>query len=321
MDGAQFQQFLAQMRASGGMQLDGFSSGDSVDWRDWQSHFTTIAAHKEWDDLTQRRQLKAAMRKEAAARTRDIEVNDYATIAAMLAAFEDRFVPQAEAMIVKAQFEQARQSPHEKLMEWHGRLRAIFIRAYPNRNAANDDQLIRAFISGIADPAIKMFVLEGAPDTYVAALTRAQNKEAMLLTVRQMGQMHIGPRRGINQIGNPEEDDIDPASVNFVQGGEGKKGTCYFCQKPGHFAKDCFILKRADAFLKRMRNNDNKGSNAGQQNPNRRRGRRRGGRSQGNKAGVNSINNEAEETLPPADDNFQKALEDLPDSFFQDLAE
>lgn len=97
-------------------------------------------------------------------------------------------------MIVKAEFEQARQTPQEKLMDWHGRLRAIFIRAYPNRNAANDDQLICAFISGIADPAIKMFILEGAPNTYIDALTWAQNKEAMLLTERQMGQMHLGPR-------------------------------------------------------------------------------------------------------------------------------
>lgn len=320
MDGAQFQQFLAQLRQNGGMPLDGFSSGDSVEWRDWRSHFTTIAAHKEWNDLTQRRQLKAAMRKEAAARVRDLEVEDHANIDAMLTAFEDRFVPQAEAMIVKAEFESARQSPQEKLMDWHGRLRAIFIRAYPNRNAANDDQLIRTFIAGIADPAIKMFVLEGAPDTYAAALTRAQNKEAMLLTVRQMGQLQLGHRRGaIHQIGGSEESEIDPASVNFVQGGEGKKGTCFFCQKPGHFAKDCYILKRAEIFLKRMRANG-KNATSGQSNSNKKKDRRRGGRSRGNKPAVHNIGAE-EEVLPPADENFQKALEDLPDSFFQELTE
>lgn len=124
-------------------------------------------------------------------------------------------------MIVKAEFEQAHQAAHEKLMDWHGRLRAIFIRAYPNRNAANNDQLIRTFISGIADPAIKMFVLEGAPDTYISALTRAQNKEAMLLTVRQMGQLNLGPRHNaINQIGYDEEEE-DPASLYFIQKGEG----------------------------------------------------------------------------------------------------
>ena len=117
MDGAQFQQFMAQLRANGGMQLQIFASGDSVEWRDWRQHFATIAAHKEWNDVTQRRQLKASMQKEAAARVRDLEVDDHATIDAMLTAFENRFVPQAEAMIVKAEFEQARQQAHEKLMD------------------------------------------------------------------------------------------------------------------------------------------------------------------------------------------------------------
>lgn len=86
------------MRANGGMQLQIFSSGDSVEWSDWRQHFSTIAAHKEWNNITQRHQLKASMQKEAVARVRDLEVGDHATINAMLAAFENRFVPQAKAL-------------------------------------------------------------------------------------------------------------------------------------------------------------------------------------------------------------------------------
>ena len=165
-----------------------------------------------------------------------------------------------------------------------------------------------------------MFVLEGAPDTYIAALTRAQNKEAMLLTVRQMGQLHLGPRRNaINQIGYDEEEE-DPASINFVQKGEGKKGVCFFCNKQGHFAKDCYVLKRAEAFLRRTKEAKSSTQGGGQQNPNRRRGRR-GGKQKGQKAAVHSVGQKQEEDLPPADENFQKALEDLPDSFFQELTE
>ena len=321
MDNVQFQQFLDQLRANGGMPLQTFSSGDSVEWKDWRRHFETIAAHKGWNDLTQRRQLAASMQKEAASRVRDLDVDAHNTIDAMLQAYEDRFVPQAEAMIVKAEFDQARQAPQEKLMDWHGRLRSVFIRAYPNRNAANDDQLIRAFISGIADPAIKMFVLEGAPDTYAAALTRAQNKEAMLLTVRQMGQLQLGPRRGaIHQIGGAEEEEEDPAAVMFVQGGDGKKGVCFFCTKPGHFAKDCYLLKKAEIFLKRMKG-EKAPSGQGNAGQNRRRDRRRGGRPRGQKTAVHSVGTEKEEAPPSSDAELQKAINDLPDSFFKDLTE
>lgn len=65
----------------------------------------------------------------------------------------------------------------------------------------------------------------------------------------------------------------------------------------------------------------NLGSNqGGQQNQNRRCGRR-GGLQKGQKAAVQSVGQEQEEELPATDENFQKALENLPDSFFQELAE
>lgn len=316
MNDAQFGQFMQQLRGrSAGMQLQTFTSGDSVEWRDFKTHFVTLCEHHEWPDLTRRRQLKAAMTKDAAARVRDIEVDTYNNIDDMLNAFESRFVPQAEAMIVKAEFDQARQNPTERLMDWHSRLRAIFIRAYPNRNAANDDQLIRTFIAGLNDPAIKMFVLEGAPETYVAALTRAQNKEAMLLTVKNMGQMNLGGnRRGhINQIGMDEAISIEDAINAFVQQGDGKRGICFFCRKPGHFVKDCIILKRAEVFLRKYRELQNQ-RGKGQKNKNK-------NKNKNSPATVNSMEAESVEQieLPAPDASFAQAIEDLPDSFFEDI--
>ncbi len=307
MDNNQFQQFLNTVRGRGaGMTLQPFTSGDSVEWRDWRSHYETIAEYCGWDDIQQRRQLKAAMQKEAASRVRDLRVNDHNTIGAMLTAFENRFVPQAEAMIVKAEFEMARQDPTEKLMDWHSRLRAVFIRAYPNRDAATDDQLIRAFIAGISDPAIKMFVLEGAPDTYVQALTRAQNKEAMLLTVQQMGRPTNGGRRGgINNIADTS------TQINAFGQGEApttnRKGACFFCRRPGHFVKDCLVLKRADAFLKKMRESREK-----KKNGNGKKNQNKNGSSPSNVSSVNSMENMWDDDQTA----FQKALEELPESFF-----
>ena len=307
MDNAQFQQFLNTVRGRGaGMTLQPFTSGDSVEWRDWRSHYETIAEYCGWDDIQQRRQLKAAMQKEAASRVRDLGVNDHPNIAAMLAAFENRFVPQAEAMIVKAEFETARQEAAEKLMDWHSRLRAIFIRAYPQRDAATDDQLIRAFISGITDPAIKMFVLEGAPDTYVQALTRAQNKEAMLLTVKQMGLPTNGGRRGgINNIASFSEE-INAFGQNNGQQNGNRKGACFFCRRPGHFVKDCIVLKRAEAFLKRMKEAKDKKKNG--------QGKKNGSQPTPTTATVNAMNGDLDDNTA-----FQKALEELPESFFTEV--
>ena len=296
------------------MTLQTFSSGDSVEWIDWRQHYETLADHCGWDDDAQRRQLKAAMQGEAAARVRDIRVADHANIGAMLAAFEERFIPQAETMLTKAEFDQARQTPGEKLLDWHGRLRSLFMRAYPNRNAANDDQLIRGFTAGILDPAIKMFVLEGAPDTYNAALTRAQNKEAMLLTIKQMGQVNLGAnanRRGVHALSAPGE------TINFVGGAAGKdnrKVVCFFCRKSGHTWRDCFILKRAEAFLKRTKDENDP--------LNQNKGKKRNGNGKGRKV-IQTMEqaNPPHLDVVPADANFQKAVERLPDSFFEDISQ
>jgi len=229
------------------------------DWRLWRERFSTISEIARWNDLRRRRELYAAMKGAAARAVADIAIEDPAhppaghvplTIDAVLTAYEARFVTVAASDAARAEFSTAVQLPAEPILEWHGRLRELFRRAYPAAeiDAGASGQLLRdRFIQGLDDAAVKEHVLDGRPGTYDECLTRAQNKAATLMI---MNGGRTPKRTGLHAMGGGNR--YSSASSQPSRGAPSMK--CWFCGTEGHPMRECTAattLAEAREFLSR----------------------------------------------------------------------
>lgn len=280
MDADQFQQFLQALQGlnvqgqgagaapgappvitNTGIRLRDFEAGGASEWRDYRAHFVMVSEISGWDGATQRLQLKAAMRGAAAATVRDLSPNDYQDIDAMLTAFENRFIPAAESLLAQTDFQNARQQMGESIQDWHSRLRTLFIRAHPARNAHNDVQLIQVFALGIIDSIVRAFTLRTNAADFQAALTAAQNEEAVQSTTKRIDSQRSG--QGVNMVveGSGEEAGAEGVHALGRKGGDARKeAACFFCNKPGHFQKDCHQLDKARKLIQSQSGSNGKNS-------------------------------------------------------------
>jgi len=186
------------------------------------------------------------MEGEAARSTQDLIPEDFANMAAMLTAFEARFVPAADTKLSRAQFESARQLPNELMTAWHSRLRELYIRAFPGQDVENSSLLIDQFVKRLYDRKVAEWVINASPATYAQALATAQNVVAnqMFLNGSKTDGTPQGAGRGgihafqekmeVDELGNEEFE------VNLMSA----SATCWFCKKTGHIRDDCREFRR-----------------------------------------------------------------------------
>jgi hypothetical protein len=233
-----------------------------------------IATIANWSDLRRRQELYASMGGAAARVVSDILVEDPTarrwTHVEMEAAYEARFVTQAASDQARADFSRAVQLPEESILEWHSRARDLFSRAYPGADPAMDPagQMLRdQFTSGLDQSAIKEHVYDSRPKTYGACLDAAQAKTATLfLMVGKSGKS----AKGVHAVG----------SSAASSGNKSKRPSCYFCNNPNHFQRDCPLLNKAKTYFNKS---DEGGSTRG--GGGGARGAKRGGAKKGDRIG------------------------------------
>ena len=228
----QLQQLLG--RVGGGRKLNSLASVEGVEWKTWRVHFETVAGINQWQDARMKNELRASMAGDAARLVADIPIgNDLRTIDEMLDDYEARFLPAAAGNISRLEFHQSRQLTGETIIAFHGRLRDLFQRAYPDQaHLANHSQLLRqTFALGLADLEVSRYVLDQNPADYAAALNAAHTKFA---TEAALGLRRKGG--GINQIG-PDVNQINRPNQGPL--------VCWSCGKAGHFERDCYQRKAA----------------------------------------------------------------------------
>ena len=241
----------------GGQRINKFGNEEDEDWMVWKRHFQNISDLNRFNDLEKRLALAGAMTGKAALATLDIDIHAAvagmaATIDNILPQFEARFLPAAASQIARVNFDAARQGNQETILNYHGRLRALYNRAYPA--AADDVLLIRRFIMGLRKKELRMQAMRQYPANYPAALEIAQNESSVqqMVKVTELG------------AGTGEE----PMEIGAMNPGP-KTGNCHFCEKSGHWKRECELWKKAQ----RMQAADR-----GRQGGPGGRGRRRGGR-------------------------------------------
>ena len=262
MDADQLRQLIEALprpQPAAGRKLNALESTDGAEWRTWLHHFRTVALINGWNNMRQKREMQASMVGDASRLVADIAIIDDPaqgppgqTIEQLADLYEERFLPAAAGEVARIEFHAAAQLPSETVTQWHGRLRQIFIRAYPN-DAANVEasQLLRqTFALGLTDTETSRYVLDRVPPNYAAALNLAQQKQA---TEAALAHRRKG---GVNQIGQPAR--YPP----FANQNPGRK--CWFCNQAGHLKQQC------EGYKKSLQNGGGRGG--------RGRGRGRGGR-------------------------------------------
>lgn len=229
-----------------GKKVPSLETVDPDDWTEWRRRFQMIASIAAWNDLRKRRELYAAMKGPAAKAVSDIAVEDppgdlpagavALDYAAVIAAYEARFLTAAASDQARADFQVAVQHPEETLLCWHGRCRELFIRAFPGADTqvgATGQMLRDRFTMGLEVRSIKEFLWDRRPDTYELCLTTAQTKEATLRLMEEGGRKK--------------------AAVHAVGHSSGRSSSwsskCFFCSEEGHQQRSCPQLDKARELL------------------------------------------------------------------------
>ncbi len=245
---------------------------DPAEWTVWRRRFETICEIMAWPQERRVRELSAAMGGQAARAVADIPTAGR-NYDAVVADYEARFITPAASELARSEFNAARQEPGESILEWHARIRSLFLRAYPGQAAdgvgAAGIPLRERFIKGLESDVIKEYVWDHRPADYAACLASAQNKMATLTMMA-------------DATGGTTKKKKDAAgSVSFISGaakgknaGQGGRASgassggaagglstsCFLCQEKGHFLRDCPYLGKARASLtKKEGKKDSKG--------------------------------------------------------------
>ena len=242
------------------------------DWQIFVEAFRTQCELQQLTDLQARQTAKLSLGGQAAViatgvvvhkRLEDGTLDPAWTIEAMLAELESLFVPPEASEKARIQYDLAKQSPRETTQAWHGRLKQLFMRAYPGEQATT--QLIRRFAQGLEDEVVSDQVFRMCCRDYPTALRVALNEESVRRNRKRnpaIDKAMFVPRLHTEQV----------VAVNELNQIDMATAECYNCKKIGHIRKDCPYV-------------DPRGSGPSRRSPSRRRegsrdrGRRRTSRS------------------------------------------
>ena len=222
-----------------------FETGDPIDWMTFRRNFEITITINGWPNNRCRRELAGALTGRAARAVAGIAVEVVAgqvpiPYETLVQQYQDIFLPAAASDLAVAQFEKCRQWSDEELLVWHSRCRDLFSRAYPTEPTEDSRRLIAAFSQGLASREVKEFVYTHRPQTFGAALTTAQNREATLSCMVDMGPAPTtaegtGATAKIAAMGGEYGlYAMKPAGSATVQ--------CWHCEEKGHVQRRCPAL-------------------------------------------------------------------------------
>ena len=242
-----------QARARPTLKLQNFSNGPDEDWAAYKFHYEKVGLFNAWDDNQAKLALATAMKGRAATSVMDITL-DGKDSRQLVAAYDARFLPAASSQPARVQFDQAQQKLNENILDYHGRMRQLWNRAYP---AAQDEvPLIRRFSLGLRKKTVREQVMRVNPATFAAALEAAQN-EASVIQVAQYTELGAAAMQATNSptTTNTNDSGVEPMEIGALGRPSGTRGNsrCYFCDQPGHFKSNCRLLNKAKRLLQPLR--------------------------------------------------------------------
>lgn len=200
-------------------------------WRCWLRNFKIICRINKWSDLRMRQELASSMTGLAAASVSNLEaepVDDYGrplpySIDELIAAYHDRFIPEAECELAQHKFRGVRQMEQETVLAFHVRVRDLYAQAEPTKSE-DSKECINAFALGLAEDSVRERLWEERPKTYNEVLVRAGNLTAAKATMLM---------RKMEDKGQYMQ------SLNAINMTEGTGPLCWTCGGGDHLQRQC----------------------------------------------------------------------------------
>lgn len=221
----------------------------------WKQNFRDAAALNEWGINRSKVVARASLGGDAALMCHSIALGDDAgpnlvTLDGLLDSYENRILTPAAGAMSESLFESASQLAGEPVSKFHGRLRSLYIRAYPDR--ANDYEqrrdLIKKFLNGLHHPQVRLHAKAQVPNTYTAAANASEQYEAVLLSEKPSssrgGAINSISING-NSIGDLEKHLDSMSSMSAAN-------HCIFCSRSNHVVSNCFSLQKVRALLEKF---------------------------------------------------------------------
>jgi hypothetical protein len=232
-----------------------FSSGDPEEWFIFRRHVEMVQKINTWGDERACQELQNALDGAAARRVEELSLAGK-TLAQALAIYEGRFVHSADSQLARTAFNSCRQKENEGVLDWHGRCRALHVRAWRLRNDRETaEDLIHRFAHGLHNPGLFMKVMEHNPTTYTAALIAGQNAEAVHHSLRarnddRKGNYSISAMSSASMMASLEDDFPGTAAMRpktgrfesrMKQAGAGgsRDKACWCCGSNTHLRSEC----------------------------------------------------------------------------------
>jgi hypothetical protein len=204
-----------------------FEAKESDDWLTFRGLFENYVLTQGFDDLTAKRILKGSMRGVAYLAISQIDHERRGTdLPDMLGHYERKFLPPAASAMAQAKFDSAVQQPKETILQWHGRLYSLWMRAYPML-LMNHELPIRRFAAGLRKTRIRDQVLRARPGDFDAALEAAHAEQSIV----DSGHLLLGQFPSQTGQGGGAE----PMEIGAIDGNT----KCFSCHKMGHIAREC----------------------------------------------------------------------------------
>ncbi len=279
----------------GNQKIKSFGNEAGENWLVWKNHFENVTKLNGFNDYEMRMALAASMTGAAALVVRDVKPDDpvpphmvQPTIGHLLRIYEQRFMPEAASELAKTRFESSRQGTHENILAWHGRLRALYNEGFPGEPEGTT--LIRKFIRGLRRRDLRTQVIRANPRTYQAALEAAQHESSVIQLTK------------VYDLGSAPE----PMEIGAMADGN-QKGPCHFCEKTGHWKRDCPLLKKVEQASKKRSNAQRPFQKRGANYGNRREPRQRIAALEDAVFGGNDGGEEYEEEYTPMEEEAEEA--------------
>ena len=223
--------------------------------RDYLVQFEMIAELNRWDDPTRALELATSLRGLAQAILSDLGPEERGDYNKLLRALVGRFEPDNQSEVFRSQLKGRQRRKGESLTELCQEIKRLARKAYPTAHRDLRDRLaMDSFVDSLGDAELEWSVYHAEPQSIDDAVKAAVKFEAF-----QKGrQRRAPPRESLRSLNDKPasrpKDQFPSGNKWDAKKGRStekpsppKKGNCFYCAKPGHYAVDCFKKQRETA--------------------------------------------------------------------------